>query len=610
MLLQNSSLNGMNTLMRTLRILVLALLSACASSAAVFIVTNTADSGAGSLRSCITSANNLAGADDIQFNLPGSGVRTIFPDTPLPDITSPVTIDGYTQPGSHANTLDWDNDAQLLVRLDGLQLTNGLPYALTLKASGCVVRGLIVVRFPSGIRIDNASNVIIAGNWIGLDWDGVARGMTFEGISIYGSSTFNVIGGSSPADRNVVSGNNQGITIFPTSASNNSVINNFVGTDARGRLPRGNIFNGVFIQSANNIHVLRNVLCSSTSGSGLGILGGSGHVIQNNLIGLGAAAWTGLGNSGDGISVNGGSNLTIGGTNAGNFIGLNRGHGIFLLGGSGSSVTHNRIGTASGGFEPFGNTGSGVCLQGSGTNRVACNQILFNGDAGVKALPGSYETANEITANQIYDNAGLGIDLGGDSVTLNDPGDNDVGPNELQNYPALETATLGGSGLVVAGFLDSHSSTMFRLDFYASDSWDPLWIPEGRVFLGSKAVTTDGLGTASFQFTGSIQAWASDMMITATATDPMGNTSEFSLGVPVVLQPAPPSLLLVRTGSELTVCWPMAAIGFDLETASSLEPTESWTTVTTGIQQTATNFCYPVPDVSLKPSQCFRLKKR
>ena len=420
--------------MQIARHIIVTLLSAYASSAAVFIVTNTADSGPGSLRSCIASANNLAGADDIQFNLPGSGVRTIFPDTPLPDITSPVTIDGYTQPGSRANTLDWDNDAQLLVRLDGARLTNGLPYALTFKAGGCVVRGLIVVRFSSGIKIDNASNNTIAGNWIGLDWDGVARGMTFDGISVtcpsFGSAKFNVIGGNSPADRNVISGNGKGVTFFPATASNNSVVNNFFGTDARGRLPRGNSVAGVFIQSATDIQVLRNVLCASTGagGSGVSIIGGGSHVIQNNLVGLGAASWTGLGNAGDGISVNGGSNLLIGGTNAGNFIGFNRGHGIFLLGGTGSSITHNRIGTASGGFEPFGNTGSGVCLQGSGTNRVAYNQILFNGDAGVKVLSGSYETANEITANQIYDNAGLGIDLGGDSVTLNDQGDNDVRP--------------------------------------------------------------------------------------------------------------------------------------------------------------------------------------
>ena len=184
------------------------------------------------------------------------------------------------------------------------------------------------------------------------------------------------------------------------------------------------------------------------------------------------------------------------------------------------------------------------------------------------------------------------------------------GPNELQNYPALETATLGGSSLVVAGFLDSNPSTTYRLDFYASDSWDPLWIPEGRVFLGSKAVTTDGLGTASFQFTGSIQSWASDTIITATATDPMGNTSEFSLGVPMALQPAPPSLLLLRTGAVLTVCWPLAASGFDLETATSLEPTESWTTITSGIVQTASGFSYTVSDMTALPGQFFRLKQR
>jgi len=75
-------------------------------------------------------------------------------------------------------------------------------------------------------------------------------------------------------------------------------------------------------------------------------------------------------------------------------------------------------------------------------------------------------------------------------------------------------------------------------------------------------------------------------------------------------QPAPPSLLLLRTGAVLTVCWPLTASGYDLETATSLEPTESWTTITSGIVQTASGFSYTVSDMTALPGQFFRLKQR
>ena len=67
---------------------------------AVFTVTNTMDSGLGSLRQAILDSNTMAGADDIAFNIPGPGPHTIAPTSALPFISDPVTIDGYTQPGS------------------------------------------------------------------------------------------------------------------------------------------------------------------------------------------------------------------------------------------------------------------------------------------------------------------------------------------------------------------------------------------------------------------------------------------------------------------------------------------------------------------------------
>src|SRR6266550_3632374 len=122
-----------------------------------FIVTNTNDSGAGSLRQAIGDSNNLLLLDTstISFNIPGSGVQTIAPLAPLPNITHAVIIDGYTQPGASANTLDSGDNANLLIELNGanvggigLHITNG----------NSTVKGLVINRFfiggSAGIQID------------------------------------------------------------------------------------------------------------------------------------------------------------------------------------------------------------------------------------------------------------------------------------------------------------------------------------------------------------------------------------------------------------------------------------------------------------------------
>src|SRR4051812_28950970 len=86
-------------------------------AADIYTVSNTTDSGSGSLRQAIVDANNHAGADTIAFNIPGTGVRTIALLTELPAITGPVTIDGYTEPGTSANTATGSDNAVLLIQL-------------------------------------------------------------------------------------------------------------------------------------------------------------------------------------------------------------------------------------------------------------------------------------------------------------------------------------------------------------------------------------------------------------------------------------------------------------------------------------------------------------
>src|ERR1700748_1635788 len=134
-----------------------ALITCPLALAGTFTVTNTSDTGAGSLRQAIIDANNNAGLDTIAFNIPGSGVRTITLGSSLPDITSPVIIDGYTQPGATPNTLAIGDNAHLLIRIDGgtigtmLFLCNPSTCGGSgFSSDGSTIRGLCLVKSNNG----------------------------------------------------------------------------------------------------------------------------------------------------------------------------------------------------------------------------------------------------------------------------------------------------------------------------------------------------------------------------------------------------------------------------------------------------------------------------
>src|SRR5204862_4209110 len=127
--------------------LLIAGLGCLTGSAAPFIVTNTLDSGAGSLRAAITSANGTAGGTNlIQFNIPGTNVQTIIPASALPAITRPVIIDGYTQPGASPNTNSLANgfSGALRIELNGANI-GGVGLRL-LGGGGSTIRGLVINR--------------------------------------------------------------------------------------------------------------------------------------------------------------------------------------------------------------------------------------------------------------------------------------------------------------------------------------------------------------------------------------------------------------------------------------------------------------------------------
>jgi hypothetical protein len=210
---------------------------------ATFSVTNTLNSGAGSLRQAILDANATAGPDIIAFNIPGGGVQTIAPTSPLPTITDAVTIDGYSQPGASPNTLSVGSNAVLLIELSGASAGSGA-VGLTITAAGSVIQGLVINRFSAhGIRITGAGATgnVIAGNYIGTNATGTAALPNIgSGVRIDTGAQANRIGTNGDgvaddAERNVISGNGtQGVRITGSGTNSNVVAGNYIGTNATG----------------------------------------------------------------------------------------------------------------------------------------------------------------------------------------------------------------------------------------------------------------------------------------------------------------------------------------------------------------------------------------
>ena len=205
------------------------------------------------LRAAIEETNaNDNGAtvvDLINFNISGSSVvKTIIPASALPTITEPVTINGYSQPGSSVNTSAVGTNAVLLIQLNGVNVSFSV--GLRIEASNSLVKGLVINRFGGGISIgSDADNNQIEGNFIGTNPAGTLdRGNIFEGVGIFGSD--NTVGGTSRAARNLISGN--GEHGFEASSTGNQVLGNLIGTAANGTDPLGNDRTGVKFFVGNN----------------------------------------------------------------------------------------------------------------------------------------------------------------------------------------------------------------------------------------------------------------------------------------------------------------------------------------------------------------------
>jgi uncharacterized repeat protein (TIGR01451 family) len=201
-------------------------------------VTNTADSGAGSLRQAILDANTFAGVQTIAFNISGAGVQTIAPTSPLPDIIDAVIIDGYTQPGASRNTLATGSNAVLTIALNGVNSTGR--NALTLSNhTGSTVRGLVINTWAdAALLLSGGGGHRIQGNFMGTSPDGTTGVFISIGVNALGSSN-NLIGtdgdgANDPGERNLISADGTSVFIQNAGADNNFVAGNYIGTNATG----------------------------------------------------------------------------------------------------------------------------------------------------------------------------------------------------------------------------------------------------------------------------------------------------------------------------------------------------------------------------------------
>jgi CSLREA domain-containing protein len=315
---------------------------------------------------------------------------------------------------------------------------------------------------------------------------------------------------------------------------------------------------GLVLTGGASASTVRGLVINGFRGAGI-YVSATGSVIEGNYIGTDAAGASAVGND-SGLFI-GASGVTVGGTTpaARNIIAGNNGTGILILG-SNTTVRGNYIGVAADGSTPLPNAGDGVVILSSvnssgivvsdahdnvvgGTAAGQANVIAFNGRNGIVVSEhshgGVFNRANSFRGNSLYSNALQGISLArvGSVEESNDALDADDGPNGLQNYPLVTSyAPAAGGGTRARGSLDSRPNMTYALDFYANSTCDGSGQGEGQALLGSASVTTDGAGHAAIDTT--LPALPSALpVLTATATDPSGNTSEFS----PCLNPATPS---------------------------------------------------------------------
>ncbi len=459
-----------------------------------------------SLREAIIAANNTPGPQVIGFNIPFTDpgfdgkvftikVNTNFPLHPLLD--DATKIDGSTQTSFTGDTNPQGPEIVINGDVDaggGLEINSAYNVI-----SDLVINGFLGSPHGIGIKQAGANNNLVTRCYVGLNATGdSAVPNDGAGISLQGGAENNMV------IKNVISGNSDdGIsfyTAYGLSNQNNVIQGNYIGTDPTGTLIIGNGRFGIMIHLMEEPGSIdRNIIGGTKLGEGNLIIGNKaagiaidtidvdGNIIQGNIISRNRA---GISLGGPGVL----NHTVVGGLNLG----------------AGNLITENE------------NWGIEI---GSDGNQILGNTISDNGDNGVVILG----RKNRISRNSIFSNGRLGINLGLDDVTPNDPGDLDTGPNDLMNFPEITSAIATPDRLIVKGTIDTPNPKKVTIEIFANAVPNPGPSPygfgEGATFLGSIKPKSDG------KFTANLPHVPPGTWITATATDANGSTSEFSQAV-------------------------------------------------------------------------------
>src|ERR1700730_2437965 len=385
------------------------------------VVTNTSESGVGGLRAALHYATDHPGTT-ITFNIPttdsgyANGVFTIhLTGHLLPLIADGTIIDGTTQPGYAGGPLIVLDGSQILPEAGAVPAT--VP-GMTIYAANSTVRGLSIQRFPwvgLAFLYADAHNNAVRACQAGLDYSGTAAAPNqYQGIYISNGANSNTIGGTTSADRNILSGNNQyGIWISSPTTTGNVVAGNYIGTRADGLGALPNALGGIIITDGSTNNTIggtsagsQNII-SGNSSAGVWIKGAgvNQNTVRGNYIGLGATG-SAVANTFAGIRIeSGAANNVV----ANNVISGNTSEGLRIIdaGSSGNIVQGNLVGTAPGGGSAVANGFAGVTMYNGATGNIiggttpsARNILSGNGTVGL-AFGDSGTSGNTAQGNYI-----------------------------------------------------------------------------------------------------------------------------------------------------------------------------------------------------------------
>jgi parallel beta-helix repeat protein len=547
-----------------------------------FTVTNASDSGTGSLRAEIMLANTATSSSNhptIKFNIPvvHGTVAVIAPKSALPAVAKNITIDGSTEPNGVTGVPRVAIGGLSAGSASGLSVTgsdtiNGLTI-LFFKKNGIVVSGgghttisndVMELNGKDGLQVASQNNTI-ENNKVGTD----VYGKTAEAN---GNNGIEVMASHNTLSGNLVSGNTGVGILLDPKASNTLLVKNFIGTNATGKTAIGNKaqspasgFGALTIESNDNTigRTGQGNLISGNTEDGIAIqdpsdamgniIGGdiTGNVIQGNTIGTDITGEVAIPNAVNGIdfdNVPSVDDTTI----SENLISGNHGAGIEFVTVDNARITSNIIGADRKILKPLGNGAWGIDQEGNAKNLTIGgvglgNHICSNKTDGILiAGPGGFSSSGEtiernfigvgangmalgnggdgvevdfiggnaILTNSIYNNAGLGIEL--------------AGGNNSQPAPVLTSAGSPGIKGTVKSGSHSHSAIKYTIQFFSSPKLSAGGHAQGKTYLGQITVSTNSAGMASFTANFTVKE---GQIISATATDPNGNTSEFSNGL-------------------------------------------------------------------------------